>query len=316
MQSHPRRRGSRPGAAARRARWCAATACSVVRDHVVDVARRRAAARTRTASSKSRIAMLSGNISESSRPPAWSTWYRPSLRVARAAQHAVRRAGNERGRARGTCRASRCSRHARERLATGTSTFSGCLERDVDAPARRPRPSGANARMPVRRSQHEDDRERDDEHARPERADEVHEPVARGRVGVAGRSEHEHDRGERDHAATARTNAGARARSGTNGQARERRAARRSGSTIAAWVACPRPTSTAAASGRARGATPRRRTAAAPRPRRTTCWPNSSASMIAGFASTAAAHQPRRSSGKRDERRRRCTRPRRARSTA
>ena len=27
------------------------------------------------------------------------------------------------------------------------------------------------------------------------------------------------------------------------------------------------------------------------------CWPNSSASMIAGLASTAAAHQPCRSSG-------------------
>ena len=82
---------------------------------------------------------------------------------------------------------------------------------------------------------------------------------------------------------------------GTNG----RQASTRStpmGSTIAAWVAWPRPTSSAATSGRSRrhAATPNNSSAA---PQAKDCWPKRSDSMIAGFASTAAAHQPRRSSG-------------------
>ena len=52
--------------------------------------------------------------------------------------------------------------------------------------------------MPVAAEPHESERYRDHEHPGRERADEVHETVARARVGVAGRREHEHDRGQRD----------------------------------------------------------------------------------------------------------------------
>ena len=156
------------------------------------------------------IAMLSGNISESSRPPASSTWYRPSLPSPRRA-------------ARGTSRRARTAASAGTRRATSCSaplcasarchwnpTLSGSSKREVRAEHRRSSPSGARARSPCGAEPHEDERDRDHEHPRPERAEEVHEPVAGARVGVVRATRTRATPRAARSRTTARTSAGAR----------------------------------------------------------------------------------------------------------
>ncbi len=69
------------------------------------------------------------------------------------------------------------------------------------------------------------------------------------------------------------------------------------GSTMAGWVACPAPTSSTAATRLSRRQHPMPNSTMAPA-HSNVSWPNSKPSTMAGLTSTAAAHQPLRSSGK------------------
>ena len=217
------------------------------------------------------------------------------MRVAGAAQHAVRRARQERRRLQVRVE-RRGVRRARERRATG-SRRSSALERGVARRATTSNASGASARTPraARPARTRAGRRRPGR-AAPSVKTKLTSRSRTCRVGVAGRREHERDRRDVISSESRVPPQERGRRSGTNEQADTRRGAGRSAARRGVRrLARGRP-GRPPTSGRSRrhAATPNSNSVA---PHANACCPNSSASMIAGFASTAAAHQPRRSSG-------------------